>query len=342
MPVSVGLVGFGYAARILHRPLIEACGMRIAGVVSGHPEQVRAVLPAIPVLPDVESLLELPGLDIVVIATPNDLHEPQAMTALAAGKIVLVDKPLAPSSAAIDRLMQAASRSGGLLSAFHNRRWDSDFLTVRKLLDSGVLGAVHTYEARWNRYRPEVSDRWREQLSRGGGVLNDLGPHLIDQALLLFGTPEWVQADICCQRDGATVDDAFELRLGIGKLRIILGASCLSADPGPRFWIHGQLGSFCKRGLDVQEEQLKRGESPLDPTFGCEPDSQCGSLTLGNSVAVNLVANEPGRWLEFYARLRECAQSRTPPPVLPGQAREGMRIIEAARQSSESGRRVPL
>ena len=185
MPVSVGLVGFGYAARILHRPLIEACGMRIAGVVSRHPEQVHTLLPSIPVLPDVESLLELPAPDIVVIATPNDLHEPHAMAALAAGKIVLVEKPLAPSSAAIDRLMQVADRSGGLLSAFHNRRWDSDFLTVRRLLDSGVLGAVHTYEARWNRYRPQVSDRWREQLSHGGGVLNDLGPHLIDQALLL-------------------------------------------------------------------------------------------------------------------------------------------------------------
>ena len=151
-----------------------------------------------------------------------------------------------------------------------------------------------------------------------------------------------MQADISCQRDGATVDDAFELRLGIGKLHIILGASCLRADPGPRFQIHGQLGSFCKRGLDVQEEQLRRGESPLDPSFGCEPDSQCGSLTSGNSLAVSPVASEPGRWLGHLVRLRECAQSRAPPPVLPGRVRQGLRIIEAARQSSESGRRVPL
>jgi scyllo-inositol 2-dehydrogenase (NADP+) len=342
MPVNVGLVGFGYAARVLHRPLILACGMHIAGVVSRHPGTVHAILPSTPVFPDVESLLKLPGLDIVVVATPNDLHEPQAMAALAAGKVVVVDKPVAPSTDAADRLIQAANRGGTVLSVFHNRRWDGDFLTVRRLIDSDALGAVHTYEAHWNRYRPEVLDRWREQAAHGGGLLNDLGTHLIDQALLLFGTPEWLQADVFCQRANASVDDAFELRMGIGRLRIILSASCLSADPGSRFRIHGELGSYCKSGLDVQEEQLKGGLSPHDPAFGREPDSQRGFLALGNSAAPNEVPSERGNWLDFYRRLRACVESGAPPPVQAAEAREGLRIIEAARQSSESGQRIQL
>jgi scyllo-inositol 2-dehydrogenase (NADP+) len=342
MSVSVGIVGFGYAARVLHRPLISACGMHIAGVVSRHSDAVRAVLPATPVLPDVESLLRLPALDLVVIATPNDLHEHQALVALDAGKAVLVDKPLAPSTVAADRLIQAADRGRCRLSVFHNRRWDSDFLTVRRLLDSGVLGAVHTYEARWNRYRPEVLDRWREHPARAGGVLNDLGTHLIDQALMLFGTPEWVQADVFCQRSSAAVDDAFELRMGLGKLRIILSASCLSADPGSRFRIHGQLGSFCKSGLDAQEEHLKSGWSPADPEFGQEPPAQCGSLIVGDSAMATRVPTERGHWLGFYNQLRACLETGAPPPVRAAEAREGLRIIEAARRSSESGMRVRL
>jgi len=342
MTISVGLVGFGYAARVLHRPLILACGMHVAGVVSRHPEVVHAVLPTTPVFPDVESLLHLPGLDVVVIATPNDLHEQQAMTALGAGKVVLVEKPLTPSTGAADRLIQAADRGRGLLSVFHNRRWDSDFLTVRRVIDSDALGAIHTYEARWNRYRPEVLDRWREHAAHGGGVLNDLGTHLIDQALLLFGNPEWVQADVFYQRVNAIVDDAFELRMGIGKLRIILSANCLSADPGSRFRVHGERGSYCKSGLDVQEDQLRSGLSPQDPEFGREPDTQCGSLTQRDSAGSNGVPSERGNWLGFYTGLRACVERGAPPPVLAADAREGLRIIEAARQSSESGMRIQL
>jgi scyllo-inositol 2-dehydrogenase (NADP+) len=255
---------------------------------------------------------------------------------------VLVEKPLAPSTAAADRLMQAANQGRGRLSVFHNRRWDSDFLTVRRIIDSDALGALHTYEARWNRYRPEVLDRWREQAAHGGGVLNDLGPHLIDQALLLFGTPEWLQADVFCQRANASVDDAFELRMGIGKLRIILSANCLSAQAGSRFRVHGDRGSYSKSGLDAQEEQLKSGLSPQDPAFGREADTQYGSLTLGNSAAPNRVPSERGNWLDFYSKLRACVESGAPPPVQAAEAREGLRIIEAARQSSESGKRIHL
>jgi scyllo-inositol 2-dehydrogenase (NADP+) len=342
MPVSVGLVGFGYAARVLHRPLILASGMQIAAVLSRDPEAVHALLPAARVVPDMDSLLELPALDLVVIATPNDLHEQQAMAALGAGKVVLVDKPLTPSTAAADRLIQAADRSGTYLSVFHNRRWDGDFLTVRRLIESGTLGVLHTYEARWNRYRPKVLDRWRERPEHGGGVLYDLGTHLIDQALVLFGTPEWVQADVYSQRANATVDDAFELRMGKGSLRIILSANCLSADPGPRFRLHGELGSFSKSGLDAQEHHLQGGMSPEDARFGWEASAQCGSLFIGDSALATAVPTERGCWLDLYTALRACIESGAPPPVPAAEAREGLRIIEGARLSSQSGARVRL
>jgi scyllo-inositol 2-dehydrogenase (NADP+) len=342
MSLSVGLVGFGNSARDLHRPLIAACGMHIVGVVSGRPDAVHALLPETPVLPDVDSLLRLPALDIVVIATPNDLHEAQAAAALRAGKTVLVEKPLAPSIGAVDRLIQLAGSGTNHLSVFHNRRWDSDFLTVRQLMNSGVLGEVHTYEAHWNRYRPAVTDRWREHANHGGGVLYDLGCHLIDQVLVLFGTPEWIQADVFQQRAGAMVDDAFELRMGRGRVRMVLSANCLTAEAGSRFRVHGDRGSFWKSGFDVQEQQLRSGLSPDDPRFGLEPANQCGFLRVGDSGLVSEVATERGQWLDFYTRLRACIESDAPSPVSATAAREGLRVIEAARLSSESRRRILL
>ncbi|MDE2221063.1 MAG: Gfo/Idh/MocA family oxidoreductase, partial [Gammaproteobacteria bacterium] len=184
---KVGLVGFGLAGRVFHAPLIRASGMQVVGVVSRQRDAVSAALPAASVMPDLGALLSQPGLDLVVIATPNDQHEAQALAALAAGKHVVVDKPLALSSAGADLLIRAAAESGVMLSVFHNRRWDSNFRTLKRVLEAGTLGAVQGFEARWNRYRPKLPDRWRESAAHGGGLLFDLGTHLIDQALQLFG-----------------------------------------------------------------------------------------------------------------------------------------------------------
>jgi scyllo-inositol 2-dehydrogenase (NADP+) len=262
--------------------------------------------------------------------------------ALEAGKLVLVDKPLAMSTAAVDRMMAVADQGRGLLSVFHNRRWDGDFLTVRRILEQGVLGSLHSFEAHWDRYRPLVAERWRERAQHGGGVLLDLGTHLLDQVLALFGTPEWLEADIRCQRPGASVDDAFEIRMGKGALRIVLGASSLSAEPRARFRLDGELGTFSKSGLDVQEQQLRAGLTPLDDAFGQEPSSQCGQLTLGASGARSAVPSERGNWLQVYASLSTCRARGAPPPVQAQEAREGLRLIEAARLSSATGRRVVL
>jgi scyllo-inositol 2-dehydrogenase (NADP+) len=314
--------------------------MTVAAVVSRRAGAVHERLPAVRVVPDVAALLAIPEIPLVVIATPNDVHEAQATATLAAGRHTVVDKPLVTTVAAADRLLRAASDSGALLVPFHNRRWDGDFLTVRRLLDSGTLGELHTFEARWNRYRPDIPDRWRERVEQGGGLLLDLGPHLIDQALQLFGKPEWLQADLMQRRPGSTVEDAFEIRMGRGPLRIVLGADSLTADPGPRFRLHGSLGSYSKWGLDVQEEQLRAGREPGDAEFGVEPAAQWGELHSG-AAAPRRLPSERGRWLSFYESLRTAIESGTAAaPVAMTDAREGLRLIEAARRSSEQGVRI--
>ncbi len=242
-------------------------------------------------------------------------------------------------------MMHAAQAARRLLIPFHNRRWDSDFLTVQRLIAAGPLGAVHTFEACWDRYRPEVPDRWREREAQGGGLLFDLGTHLIDQALQLFGNPEWLQADVYCQRDGAKVDDAFELRMGRGRLRIVLGASALAAQARPRFRISGDLGCFIKDGIDPQEDQLRAGMSATAVGFGVEAPDTHGRIIAGAaqpSAAAAVVAAERGSWHVFYDSVRDSIENGTAPPVSAQQALQVLQVIEAARESSASGRRVAL
>jgi scyllo-inositol 2-dehydrogenase (NADP+) len=340
MPVAAGLVGFGYAGRVMHAPLLQASGLEIVGVVSRQQAAVRAALPGASVCADLATLLALPQLDLVVIATPNDLHETQALAALAAGKHVVVDKPMALSDAAAERMMHAAQAARRLLIPFHNRRWDSDFLTVQRLIAAGPLGHVHTYEACWDRYRPEVPDRWREREAQGGGLLFDLGTHLVDQALTLFGVPDWLQADVYRQRSAATVDDAFELRMGRGRLRIVLAASALAAQPRPRFRVAGELGCYVKEGIDPQEDQLREGMSPVAAGFGVEAAGAQGRMFAGAAVAA--VPAERGCWRAFYDAVRESIETGASPPIPAQQALQVLRLIGAARLSSASGRRVAL
>ena len=342
MNAAVGLVGFGLAGRVFHAPLILASGMEVVGVVSRQRDAVAAVLPAARVFADLGAMLSLPRLDLVVIATPNDLHEPQALAALAAGRHVVVDKPLALSTTGADRLIQAARESSVVLSAFHNRRWDSDFLTLRRVLGEGALGPVHNFEARWNRHRPKVPDRWRESALHGGGLLFDLGTHLIDQALLLFGMPDWLQADIYTQRAGAAVEDAFELRMAKGRMRIVLGVGSLVAEPGPRYRVQGELGSYSSDALDPQEDQSKAGMLPTAAAFGLPPQGAGGHIIDGATGSSSVVAPERGRWTEYYRAVRRAIEHADAPPVAAAQALQVLRVIEAARQSSQRAARLWL
>lgn len=340
MSIAVGLLGFGFSARVLHTPLILSSGMSIVGVVTRQHAAVREVLPAARVLADVESLLALERLDLVVIATPNHLHHAHGLAALEQGKHVVIDKPLALTTLEADGLIDAAARHGCKLAVFQNRRWDSDFLTIERLMSQNLLGTLSGFEARWDRFRPIVANRWREQPQYGGGLLYDLGAHLIDQALCLFGMPDWLQADVFAQREAAVADDGFEIRMAKGSVRITLGAGSLVADNALRYRVHGLKASFRKSGLDVQERQLRAGMLPDDAAFGLEPAEQWGQLVQAETGRSETVAAECGRWREFYTSMRRSIEQDAAVPVCASEARRVLMIIEAARRSSDSGHRI--
>ncbi len=339
------ILAFGLAGRYFHVPLLQAAGIEICAVASRQRDVVRETLPHAAIVTDDEAFAR-DDIDLVVIATPNELHVPQARAALQSGKHVVVDKPMSLTTADADELIALARTQRRVLTVFQNRRWDADFLTIRELIAHGRFGELNAFHARWDRYRPEVVDRWREH-GPGGGVLYDLGAHLIDQALCLFGMPEWLQADVFAQRAGASVADGFEILLGKGRARTTLGVSTLAADGGPRYRVHGARGSYVKSGLDVQEPQLRAGMLATDATFGVEPREQWGVFTEGSSAGMQgppreLIPSARGEWTEFYTRVRSSIERGTPPPVAPEEARNVIRVIEAVMESSQTGRRITL
>jgi scyllo-inositol 2-dehydrogenase (NADP+) len=324
--------------------------MRVKAIVTSRPSQARSICPDARIFGGLSEMLESHDLDLVVIATPNHLHVTQATASLLAGCHVVIDKPAALDTLQVDELISIAKSCDRKISVFHNRRWDSDFLTLERLLKANTLGVISAFETRWDRFRPQVAVRWRENRDSGGGILLDLGTHLVDQALRLFGRPHWVQASVVAQRSHATVDDAFEILMMKGTLLIKLGVSSLAPAPAPRYRVHGSQGTFLKAGLDVQEQQLRDGRDPLAVDFGCESHSHWGTITAANSgagttanaAATESVASERGCWLEYYRLMRASIESGGPVPVSLEEARETIGILDAARQSSAEGRRIDL
>lgn len=268
--LRVGLIGFGYAGKTFHAPLIRATpGLELAAVASSDAGKVRAALGAGPaVLPSAQALIAQAEIDLVVIASPNATHVEFATLALAAGKHVVVDKPFTADTAQAMQLAALASQRGRLLSVFHNRRWDSTTRTASKLLASGMLGEIRYAAMHYDRFRPQPVDRWKERAEAGGGLWMDLGPHLLDEALCYFGPPLAIQADIAAVRPGAGADDSFHARLRYADgLRVDLQASMLGALPRPRLLLQGTRGTYLKQGLDPQEAALKAGLLPRPRTM---------------------------------------------------------------------------
>lgn len=326
--IRVGLVGYGLGGSVFHAPLIRACERtQLAAILTSRdtPERVGSL----------DELID--KVDLVVVASPNTSHFATATQALEAGRHVLVDKPFTVTVGEADDLMRIAADQKRILSVFHNRRWDGDFLTVRELFPG--LGDVLLFEAHWDRFRPQIKSGWREQPEPGSGVWNDLGPHMIDQALQLFGMPESVEADIIAQRPGALVDDYFDVTLHYGRMRACLRSSSMVPAPRPRFSIHGTGGSFVKYGLDPQEAQLKAGVHPGDPGYGM--DVERGYL-IDADGSRGAVATERGSYLAFYDRLAAAILDGAPLPVAPEDARDGLLLIDLARRASELGQRLPV
>jgi scyllo-inositol 2-dehydrogenase (NADP+) len=340
--IRTGLIGYGLGGMAFHAPLIHAVpDLELAAIVTSRPGPVRERYPDVQVVPDAATLLADPAIELVVVSTPNDTHFALARAALEAGKHVVVDKPFANSVAEAETLIALAEARGSMLSVFHNRRWDSDFLTLRKLLDEGVLGEITLYEARWDRFRPALRDSWHEEAGPGGGVLIDLGPHLIDQALALFGPPDSLTADIIAQREGSLVDDYFELTLHYERMRAVLSSAAIVPAPRPRFAVHGTQASFVKHGVDPQETQLRAGGRADDPGHGIEEPAQHGTL-VSIDGARRSIASERGDYRHFYSGVAQAVAGQGSPPVSPADALAGLRIIELARQSAAERRSLPF
>jgi len=323
-------------------------GLELASVVTSNEEraeQVRSRYPDATVLPSSDALFDAADShDLVVVAAPNWEHVPLGLAAVEAGLHLVVDKPLAAGVAEGEGLAEAAAARGVVAAVFHNRRWDGDFMTLRRLVDEGAVGEPLRLESRFDRWRPEVdAGRWREGggPEDAGGVLFDLGPHLIDQALVLLGPARSVYAEVRALRPGAQVDDDFFVALEHGSgARSHLWGTMLAAQPGPRLRALGTRAAYVKWGLDVQEDQLRAGESPRDAGFGEEPESAWGRL--GTEEHAEQVPTERGRYVEFYEQVERAIRSSEPPPVPLSAGIETLRVIEAARRSSAERDVVPL
>lgn len=338
---NVALVGFGYAGRTFHAPLIAACsGLRLHAIVTRKPDEALAAWPEIRTAPSLEAVLADPEVDLVVLATPNALHAPQARAALEAGKAVVIDKPFALSLAEAREVAGLARDRGLFLSVFHNRRWDADFLGLQREIASGALGPIRTFESHFDRFRPEVRDRWRERDEPGGGLWNDLGPHLIDQALVLFGRPLGVSCELAVLRDGGEAVDWAHAVLRYADKRVILHADMTTPAPDRRFAVHGAKASWLKSGLDVQEDQLKTGLSVGGADWGVDPRP---AMVIDGATGVRTEAPcPPGDYPAYYAAVAAALTGQGPNPVPPEQALTVMEVLEAGLESDRLRAEVTL
>jgi scyllo-inositol 2-dehydrogenase (NADP+) len=340
--VPVGLLGFGMAGSIFHTPVIKAVpGLSIRTVMTTRDADVARDLPGVAVTADAQAIFDDPAIELVVIATPNVSHFALARRALEAGKHVVIDKPMTIASTQADMLIAVARERGRLLSVYQNRRWDGDFQTVARLVASGRLGHISLYEAHYDRFRPAIKAGWREQPAPGSGVLYDLGAHLIDQALLLFGLPDTVTADVLVQRPGALVDDYFSIVLGYPNRRAIVRASTLVIAPGPHFALHGDAASFLKFRRDPQEAALKAGVAVGSPGWGVDPADAYGTLVNADGTR-EAIPTIPGAYADFYAAMAAAIVDGTPVPVAARDARNVIAIIEQARRSALERRTVAV
>ena len=347
--LRAAIVGYGLAGRSFHAPLVAATdGLAVASVVTSDPERREQ---AAREHPDAQLLASAGELweratehDLVVVATANDAHAPLATAAIDRGLPVVVDKPLAPTVAAAEALVSHARRAGVLLTVFQNRRWDSDQLTLQRLLAEDRLGEVMRFESRFERWRPAPdAAAWRESATprQGGGQLLDLGSHLVDQALVLFGPATHVYAEVDARRGTPGDDDAFlAVRHAEGAISH-LRASAVTAAPGPRLRVLGTKAAFFAPELDTQEDQLRAGARPdTTPDWGAEPEARWGRLVTGEDSVT--VPSERGDWPHFYAAVAHAIRDGGEPPVDPRDAVAVLRVIEAARLSAAEGRVVGL
>jgi predicted dehydrogenase len=338
--IGVGLIGYGLGGRAFHAPYVAVTpGMALRAVVSRDPGKVHADLPGMTVVPSVEALLAQPGIDLVIVSSPDEFHAEHALAALRAGKHVLIDKPFATTLADARAVAAEAKRGSSLLTVFHNRRWDADFLTLQRLIAKQALGRIIQFESHFDRWRPAPAAVWKE--ARSGGSWLDLGPHLVDQALCLFGKPRGITLDLATFRPDAPAPDYFHAVLIYDGLRAILHSSKLAADHSLRFVVHGDRGSWTKHGLDPQEAAAIAGAPPGGGDWGLDPVS--GVVTSRDDLEeARVVPNMNGDYPRFWRELAAAIRGEGPNPVPADEALAVMEVLDAGLRSANLARTITL
>ncbi|GGO74717.1 oxidoreductase [Bowmanella pacifica] len=336
-PIRTAVIGFGLSAKVFHLPFIQASArFSLTAISSTQSDAVRQAFPHTVCFGDAKQLIDQAECELVIITAPNQAHFELAQYALSQGKHVLVEKPLTVSSQEAQQLIDLATHQGKVLAPFHNRRWDGDFLTVKQLIETEALGEVRLFESHFDRFRPTPQQRWRENSETGSGILYDLGPHLIDQALALFGPPEAITARVLAMRPAARAVDYFHLQLHYPNKEVILHADPYQAGPNPRFKVQGNKGTFIKFGLDPQEARLRAGVLPIEPTWAEETTEQFGTLYLPEEHQV--VSTQTGGYQHLFSNLADAIDKKASLLVSAQQALLGIKIIESALQSHLDGR----
>lgn len=341
MTIKVGVIGFGLSARVFHLPFLAASRRyEVCAVSSSRTDEVKAYCPQAAVYDDAEEMIRESEAELIVNTAPNVAHFPLSALALRAGKHVVVEKPFVTNIADGEALIKLAAEQGRILTVYHNRRWDGDFLTVQKLLADNTLGPLRFFETHFDRFRPNVRDTWRESAGEGSGILLDLGSHLADQALYLFGKPQAVSADIRNARTGAGTDDMFRITLHYPDKLAVLVSSPFCAGPNLRFKLEGDSGSFIKYGLDPQEARLRAGQMPEAADWAAEMPGEYGTIYDGKGERP--VPTVTGGYQAFYEKLAVSIGASSPPPVLAEEALTVLRLLEACWESARAGQTVAV
>ncbi|MDR7129963.1 scyllo-inositol 2-dehydrogenase (NADP+) [Algoriphagus sp. 4150] len=338
-PIKTAVIGFGSVAEKMHAPLIDVCpDLELVASVERRTNRCEELYPAVTTYRSLDAMLEADAAELVVITTPNEYHYPMAKRCLEAGKHVVVDKPVTIFSHEAEELNKLAEEKGLICSVFHNRRYDGDFMTLQKLVREGDLGDLVYLESHFDRFRPDVSENWREMEVPGNGITFDLGSHLIDQVVLLFGLPNWIQADIRKQRGGAIADDYFDIILDYGSLKARVTAGALVNVPTPKFLLLGKRGSYQKFGLDVQEAAFKLGQKPEGERWGVESEESWGNVFLNEEIKPYQTI--PGNYRVLYQNVADAISKGANLDITIAQAVSVLKIIEASFTSAEEGRRI--
>ncbi|TDB65101.1 Gfo/Idh/MocA family oxidoreductase [Arundinibacter roseus] len=333
--LNVGLIGFGLSGRYFHAPFLSVNPrFKLKTVVERSKNEAQEFDASIENARSVDELLADESIDLVFICTPNDTHYRYAMDALHNGKHVVIEKPFANTENEAQEIFDLAREKGLVATAYQNRRWDSDFLTIQKLIQEDKLGAIVEYESRYDRFRPNIlPNTWKEKQAEGSGNVYNLGPHLLDQAFVLFGTPQTVTANIRTVRENSTVDDYFDIRLGYENTTVIVKSSLMVYENSLRYTVHGTKGSFIKRGLDVQEETSRLGVLPDSEKWGVEPADRWG--TLHSEAYTGIIESEAGNYMAFYDSVYDSIVLGTEPQVKPEEVLRTTRVIDLAFESSQ-------